>query len=280
MIEVRDLRFHYQEKERAVLDGVSMTLKDGEYVALIGANGCGKTTLVHHLNALMRPTSGVVSVDGLDTLDDRQVWEIRRRVGMVFQNPENQIVGMTIEEDIAFGPGNLGLPPAEIRRRVASSLELVGLESYGRRVPSALSGGEKRLVAIAGILAMEPRYIIFDEPTSYLDPASRQRVLALIAGLHKRGLGIIHITHNMDDILDVDRVLVMREGKIVRDDRPEIVLSQGDWLRQQGLGMPAATALLWRLKEMGVSVRTDILDFEDACREIAAWKSHPVESVA
>jgi biotin transport system ATP-binding protein len=271
MIEVENLFFQYDGNAAPALLDINLTINDGEYVAVIGPNGCGKTTLVQHFNALQLPQSGTVSVDGMKTSDPRQVREIRRRVGMVFQNPDNQIVGMTVEEDIAFGPENLGLQSPEIRRRVEESLDAVGLRSLAERPPHTLSGGEKRLVAVAGVLAMRPRHIAFDEPTSYLDPSARKRILDVIGNLHEEGLTVIHITHDMDEVAAADRVVVMNEGRLHHVGTPVEVCSDIERLKELGLTIPMATELLWKLKKRGGNIRTDILTIEGACDEITAW---------
>jgi biotin transport system ATP-binding protein/energy-coupling factor transport system ATP-binding protein len=224
MIKIENLVHRYDGENAPALESINLEIKEGEYVAIIGPVGCGKTTLIKHLNALLVPTEGNVWVDGMNTRDASVVGEIRRRVGMVFQNPDNQIVGMTVEEDVAFGPGNLRLPPREIRQRVTDALEAVGMGRYARRHPHTLSGGEKRLVTIADVLAMNPRYIALDEPTSSLDPSTREVVLSILRRLNGQGIAMIHVTHNMDEISGADRIMVMEEGRIVLSGRPEEVL--------------------------------------------------------
>ncbi|MCL0064515.1 ATP-binding cassette domain-containing protein [Dehalococcoidia bacterium] len=226
MIKVENLVHRYDGDDVPALRAINLEIEEGEYVAIIGPIGCGKTTLIKHLNALLIPTEGNVWVDGMNTRDTSVVGEIRRRVGMVFQNPDNQIIGMTVEEDVAFGPGNLRLPPREIRRRVTEALEAVGMGKYAQRHPHTLSGGEKRLVTLADILAMNPRYIALDEPTSSLDPAGREMVLTLLRGLNKQGIAMIHVTHNMDEISGADRIIVMEDGRIVLSGTPEEVFNR------------------------------------------------------
>ena len=270
MITAQHLVYRYNPKDTPVLDRVCLEIPEGHYVAVIGPNGCGKTTLVKHFNALLVPQEGEVLVDGLSTKDPKTHREIRRRVGMVFQNPDNQIVGMSVEEDVAFGPGNLGLAPAEIRGRVGVALETVGMLRLARRAPHSLSGGEKRLVAIAGVLAMRPAYVVLDEPTSYLDPAGRERVLNVLWDLRQEGISVIHVTHSMEEIVDADRVVVMSEGKILRDGAPRDVFREADALRAVGLSTPQVTELMVRLRAQGCEVRPDVLSVEEAFREISA----------
>ncbi len=269
MIQVRQVSYRYDGGKAPALKNVTMEIREGEHVALIGPNGCGKTTLIKHFNALLAPGEGSVEVDGMDTRDRKSRGEIRRRVGMVFQNPDNQIVGVTVEEDVAFGPSNLGLPPAAIRERVDEALALVGMESFAQRAPHTLSGGEKRLVSIAGILAMDPRYIALDEPAAYLDPSSRDRVLAMIERLHRRGIAIIHITHDMNDLAGADRLLVMDRGAILLDGTPRDVFGRVEAMKDLGLHVPQVTLLMRRLRESGLDLKTDILTVDEACREIA-----------
>ena len=270
MIQANRLTTRYDPEGPPVLQGVSLEIPEGQYLAVIGPNGCGKTTLVKHFNALLVPQEGEVLVDGLSTRDPKAHREIRRRVGMVFQNPDNQIVGMSVEEDIAFGPGNLGLSSAEIRGRVGVALEAVGILRLARRAPHSLSGGEKRLVAIAGVLAMRPAYVVLDEPTSYLDPAGRERVLNVLRDLRQEGISIIHVTHSMDEIADADRVVVMNGGGILRDGAPRDVFRDADALRAVGLAAPQVTELMGRLRAQGCGVRPDVLSVDEAFREIAA----------
>ena len=270
MITAQHLVYRYDPKDTPVLDRVSLEIPEGQYVAVIGPNGCGKTTLVKHFNALLVPQEGEVLVDGLSTRDAKAHREIRRRVGMVFQNPDNQIVGMSVEEDVAFGPGNLGLAPAEIRGRVGVALETVGMLRLAKRAPHSLSGGEKRLVAIAGVLAMRPAYVVLDEPTSGLDPAGRARVLNVLWDLRQEGISVIHVTHSMEEIVDADRVVVMSEGKILRDGAPRDVFREADALRAVGLSTPQVTELMGRLRALGCEVRPDVLSVEEAFREISA----------
>lgn len=269
MIHVENIIYRYDQNE-PVLKSLSMSVGEGEYIALIGPNGCGKTTLIKHLNALFVPTEGDVFVDGMNTKDAAAVREIRRSVGMVFQNPDNQIIGMSVEEDVAFGPGNLGIPSREIQERVNASLATVGMADHAKRPPHTLSGGEKRLVSIAGVLAMNPRYITLDEPTLSLDPSSRQRVLDIMRKLNREGISIIHITHDMNEIVHADRVMVMDRGVISLNETPQKVFKRIDYLKTLGLQIPQVTELLLQLRQMGWDVSTNVLTTEDACLEISS----------
>ncbi|MGE5380623.1 MAG: ATP-binding cassette domain-containing protein, partial [Methylocystaceae bacterium] len=230
MIEIKSLSFKYDADQSAVLKSLDLNILGGEYTAVIGPNGSGKTTLIRHLNALLLPSSGDVNIDGLSTRSTKNHLEIRRRVGMIFQNPDSQIVGMSVEEDVAFGPGNLGLPPAEIRRRVDRSLAAVGLAGLEKHPPYTLSGGQKQLLALAGLLAMSPRYIVLDEPTASLDPEAKGRVLRLLRDLRQNGIGIIHVTHSMDEAALADRVIVLAGGQLAADGEPREVLSRMEFL--------------------------------------------------
>ena len=269
MIITEGLSFSYDDSHLPALDQIDLEIGDGQYVALVGPNGCGKTTLIKHFNALLVPDRGEVWVDGLNTRDAASRREIRRRVGLVFQNPDNQIVGMTVEEDVAFGPGNLGLSSAEIRHRVETALETVGLENHRKRPPHSLSGGEKRLVAIAGVLAMEPRFVALDEPTAYLDPVGRSRVLRVIRELNRRGITIVHIAHDMDEVVEADLIFVMDGGRIALRGSPAEIFFQVEKLSSMGLSIPLVTELMWRLSHSVGSVRRDVLRMEEALEEIA-----------
>lgn len=268
MIEINNVFYQYEDSVSPALCDVSLEIREGEYVALTGPNGCGKTTLIRQLNALIRPDRGKVAVDGLDTSHPANASEIRRTVGMLFQNPDNQIVGMTVEEDIAFGPGNLNLPPQEIRLQVDNVLREFGIQSLAARAPHTLSGGEKRLVSLAGILVMNPRYIAFDEPTAYLDAAGRKRVLAMMKQLHKRGIGIIHITHDINDMAEADRLLVMNQGRLIRDGRFRNVLREMMEGADFPLPLPPIMELVHNLNGRGWLLPADIFSVEEAERSI------------
>jgi len=268
VILLEDVYYKYEPEGIEALRGVSLQIREGEHLALIGPNGCGKTTLIRHLNALLMPASGKVTVGGFYTNDKTHQADIRSLVGMVFQNPDNQIVGMTVEEDVAFGPENLRLPTAEIKKRVAEALIRVGIPELACRNIENLSGGEKRLVAIAGVLAMRPRYIALDEPTAFLDPAATKRVLDIIDKLHSDGVGIIHITHNMAEAALTQRIVVMNEGRVYLDGTPREIFEKIGMLQKIGMQLPQITELLIKLKESGVPVHTDIVNMDDALEQI------------
>ncbi|HPD57343.1 MAG TPA: energy-coupling factor transporter ATPase [Smithellaceae bacterium] len=264
MISLNNVHYRYEPEGIAALRGVSLEIKDGEYVALIGPNGCGKTTLIRHLNALLLPDKGSVEINGLDTKIAKHHTEIRSCVGMVFQNPDNQIIGMTVEEDVAFGPENLRLPAAKIKKRVAESLQRAGINDLATRNIENLSGGEKRLVAIAGVLAMNPRYIALDEPTAFLDPAAAARVLETMDNLHRAGVGIIHVTHKMEQAALAERVVVLNKGAVYLDATAAKVFAETKLLQQINLRLPQITQMLLKLKKSGLPVRTDIFDPDEA----------------
>jgi len=268
VILLEDVYYKYEPERIEALRGVSLQIKEGEHLALIGPNGCGKTTLIRHLNALLLPASGKVTVGGYNTNDPRHQADIRTLVGMVFQNPDNQIVGMTVEEDVAFGPENLCLPTVEIKKRVAEALIRVDISDLACRNIENLSGGEKRLVAIAGVLAMRPRYIALDEPAAFLDPAATKRVLDIIDKLHSDGVGIIHITHNMAEAALTQRIVVMNEGRVYLDGTPREIFEKIGMLQKIGMQLPQITELLIKLKESGIPVHTDIVNMEDALEQI------------
>ena len=269
MIEIRDLTFAYpaQEEEQqqgtVALRNVDLTIEKGSFVAVLGHNGSGKSTLAKHMNAVLLPSGGRVFVAGMDTLDEQQIIAIRRAVGMVFQNPDNQIVANVVEEDVAFGPENLGVPSADIRRRVDEALAAVGMEEFTRHAPHLLSGGQKQRIAIAGIIAMAPQCIVLDEATAMLDPAGRREVLATIETLHREmGITVVLITHHMDEAILADRVVVMNEGRVAMDGTPTEVFTRVEELEEMGLTVPDTVQLLHRLRAAGYDVPLDALDVE------------------
>ena len=271
ILKTENLTFRYTTEEGVaptVLDGVSLSVRPGEFVAVLGHNGSGKSTLAKHFNAILLPSGGKVYVDGLDTLDEDKLLDIRRQVGMVFQNPDNQIVASVVEEDVAFGPENLGVPSAEIRERVDSALAAVGMTEYARHAPHLLSGGQKQRVAIAGVLAMRPRCIVLDEPTAMLDPVGRKEVLDTIRRLNReQNITVVLITHHMDEAAQADRLVVMHDGHIVADDSPALVFQNVDGLRSLGLEVPEPVALLYELRQAGVDVPLTALTV-DQCAQV------------
>jgi len=271
IIEVKKASYKYktEEEEFLALDNVGFEVGRGEFVVVIGHNGSGKSTLAKMLNAILVPCDGQVLVNGMDTKDENNLWEIRRSAGMVFQNPDNQIVATIVEEDVAFGPENLGVEPDEIRRRVDKAIEIVGMSDYKRKPPHLLSGGQKQRIAIAGILAMKPECIILDEPTAMLDPAGRKEVIETITGLNKReGITIIHITHFMEEAVHADRVMVMDDGKIILNGTPKEVFSQTETILGCGLSLPQVTLLANSLKKEGLPVREGVLTMEEMVDEL------------
>lgn len=246
MITAENLSFTY-ENGRVALKNINLRIKKGEYVAILGHNGSGKSTLARHFNGLFIPSSGSVRVNGMDTKSDNDIIKIRQLVGMVFQNPDNQIVSAIVEEDIAFGPENLGIPSDEIRRRVKDSLKKVGMEGFEKNAPHMLSGGQKQKIAVAGVLAMKPACIVLDEPTAMLDPKGRRDIMKVIAELHNEGITVIQITHNMDEAVLAKRVVVMHEGEIFTDTTPAKLFRDVDKLKFMGLEPPQITKLMIRL---------------------------------
>ena len=271
IIQTENLTFRYTTQEGVaptVLDGLTLAVRPGEFVAVLGHNGSGKSTLAKHFNAILLPSGGKAYVDGLDTCDEGKLLDIRRRVGMVFQNPDNQIVASVVEEDVAFGPENLGVPSEEIRQRVDASLAAVRMSEYARHAPHLLSGGQKQRVAIAGVLAMRPRCIVLDEPTAMLDPVGRKEVLDTVKRLNtEAGITVVLITHHMDEAAQADRLIVMHDGHVMADDRPEQVFQNVDGLRSLGLEVPEPVALLYELRQAGVDVPLTALGV-DECAEV------------
>ena len=273
ILQARDLTFRYTTAEGVaptVLDQVNLDIEAGSFVAILGHNGSGKSTFAKHLNAILLPTSGKVYVDGMDTTDEDKLLDIRRTVGMVFQNPDNQIVASVVEEDVAFAPENLGVPSAEIRRRVDEALEAVGMTEYARHAPHLLSGGQKQRVAIAGVLAMRPRCIVLDEPTAMLDPVGRREVLDTVCRLQRElGMTVVLITHHMDEAARAQRLVVMDNGHVVMDGPPAQVFQNVVGLRRLGLEVPDSVSLLYELRQAGLDVPLDVLTCEDCAQALA-----------
>lgn len=268
MIETDELRYKYRsevkEDDVFAVDNLSIHIEQGEFLAVLGHNGSGKSTLAKLINGLILPSSGNVFVLGMDTKDESLIWDIREKAGMVFQNPDNQIVATIVEEDVAFGPENLGIPPVEIRKRVDQALEIVEMTDYKKHGPHLLSGGQKQRVAIAGILAMNPDCIIFDEPTAMLDPTGRQEVMKTIRRLNKEeNKTIILITHYMDEAVEADRIIVMEKGARVLEGKPKEVFSQVEKIKSLGLDIPQVTELAFELRKEGIDISGDILSIEE-----------------
>ena len=266
IIKVNGVSFEYLTEESSLkaIDNLTLDVKEGEFVAIIGHNGSGKSTLSKNLNAILIPSEGNILIDGLDTREEDKLWDIRQTAGMVFQNPDNQIVATIVEEDVAFGPENLGIPPKEIRKRVEESLKSVGMYDLRDRQPHLLSGGQKQRVAIAGIIAMKPKCIIFDEATAMLDPSGRKEVMKTIKRLNKEeNITTLHITHFMEEAVEADRVIVMDKGRKLLEGTPREVFSKIDLLRKIGLDVPCMTELSSLLKEEALNISSDILTVDE-----------------
>ena len=270
IIKIENLSFTYPEAEKPSLSGVDLEIERGSFVAVLGHNGSGKSTLAKHMNAILRPTSGHVFVNGIDTSDDDRLLDIRKTVGMVFQNPDNQIVASVVEDDVAFAPENLGVPSSEIRRRVDDALKCVGMYEFRMHAPHLLSGGQKQRVAIAGVIAMQPECIVMDEPTAMLDPVGRQEVLSTIQRLRREhGMTVILITHHMEECIGADRLIVMSGGVISADGTPREVFSQVEMMRSFGLTVPGTTELIYGLNKSGFSLPLDALTVDECADAIA-----------
>ncbi len=273
---VKDLVYDYPGSEEApsihVFEGLNLEIEQGSFVAILGHNGCGKSTLAKHFNAILLPTGGSVYVYGMDTASEEALLDIRRTVGMVFQNPDNQIVSNVVEEDVAFAPENLGVPPEEIRRRVDDALKQVGMYEYREHAPHMLSGGQKQRIAIAGVIAMRPKCIVLDEPTAMLDPQGRREVLQTVSSLNEKyGMTVILITHHMPEAVLADRVVVMSDGGIIADGTPEQVFTQVELLRSVGLTVPETTQLLYALNEEGYDLPLDALSVDQCAQVLNAF---------
>ncbi|MCQ2449529.1 MAG: energy-coupling factor transporter ATPase [Clostridia bacterium] len=272
IIEIQNIGFEYDDGERkkTVLENLSLNIERGSFTVILGHNGSGKSTLAKLMNGLNKPNSGKVLVDGMDTADTETEIEIKRRVGMVFQNPDNQLVASIVEEDVAFGPENLGLSPEESRARVDEALKAVGMYEFRQKSPHHLSGGQKQRIAIAGVIAMKPECIVLDEPTAMLDPKGRAEILKTILKLNREHhITIVLITHFMEEAEQADRVLVLHKGAILADAAPKTVFNQVDMLKQVGLDVPQTTELLFQLRSGGADISTDVLSVEDTAETIA-----------
>lgn len=264
----RDEQDRVEEVNRAI-DQVDVDIRRGDFVAVLGHNGSGKSTLAKHINGILLPTEGTVWISDMDTRDSSAIWDIRKTAGMVFQNPDNQIIGNVVEEDVGFGPENMGIPTEEIWKRVDESLEAVGMSAYRLKSPNKLSGGQKQRVAIAGVMAMKPQCIILDEPTAMLDPNGRREVIRTVRELNRQeGITVLLITHYMEEVVDADRVIVMDEGKIVMDGKPREIFSQVDQLKSYRLDVPQVTELADKLKKMGMPLPDGILTRKELMEEL------------
>ena len=268
MIEIKQLKYAYPvgegQESQTVLDGVDLQIEKGSFTAILGHNGCGKSTLAKLLCAVLLPTDGEVLIDGLTTKEEQNILQIRRRVGMVFQNPDNQIVANVVEEDVAFAPENLGIPAAEIRKRVDEALAAVGMEEFRLHAPHLLRGGKKQRIAIAGVLAMEPEVLVLDEVTAMLDPEGRREVLDTVHRLNReRGMTVLLITHHMSEVEQADRVIVMEQGKVVMDGKPKEIFPRVEELRGLALDVPGTVDLLYELRRRGWDVPLDALSVEE-----------------
>ena len=264
MINAEGVRFRYTPESPLAVDGASVAVDKGEFVAVLGANGCGKSTLAKHFNAILLPEAGTVLVEGMNTADEEHLYDIRQKVGMVFQNPDNQIVATVVEEDVAFALENLGVPPAEIRTRIDDAMQMAGIYKHREKAPHKLSGGQKQRVAIAGVIAMRPDCLVLDESTAMLDPRGREKVMETIRHLNRDyGITVVSITHYMDEAAQADRVVVMSEGKVVMEGTPRQVFSRVEELHRLRLDVPQVTELCCQLAEAGVDIATDIINEEE-----------------
>ena len=271
IISFNNVHFTYPGDDDETLRGIDLEIEEGTFVAVLGHNGSGKSTLAKHMNAILVPDEGKVTVAGLDTADENGIIDLRRNIGMVFQNPDNQIVANVVEDDVAFAPENLGVAPEEIRKRVDDALRQVGMFELRKHAPHLLSGGQKQRVAIAGVIAMQPKIIVLDEPTAMLDPQGRAEVVSTVSKLcREKGMTVILITHHMDECVDADRLIVMSNGRIVADGSPEKVFSMVELMEKEGLTVPETTRVLYELRGQGIDVPLDALRVEDCARAIAA----------
>ncbi len=276
IIKIDNLYFQYphgeDEEPKLAIKGVSLEIEEGSFTAIIGQNGSGKSTLAKNLNGLLLPSKGAVYVSGMDTRDEDKIWDIRQTAGMVFQNPDNQLVSAIVEDDVAFGPENIGINPVEIRARVDEALDAVKMGKYKRKAPHLLSGGQKQRIAIAGVVAIRPRCIIFDEPTAMLDPRGRKDIMEIIEKLHREGITVILITHFMDEAVKADRVVIMNKGQILLDGTPEHVFSQDELIRSARLDVPMAAEIAIYLRENGIDVPPEVVTAERLKEFVCQYK--------
>ena len=276
IIKIDNLYFQYphgeDEEPKLAIKGVSLEIEEGSFTAIIGQNGSGKSTLAKNLNGLLLPSKGAVYVSGMDTRDGDKIWDIRQTAGMVFQNPDNQLVSAIVEDDVAFGPENIGIDPVEIRARVDEALDAVKMGKYKRKAPHLLSGGQKQRIAIAGVVAIRPRCIIFDEPTAMLDPRGRKDIMEIIEKLHREGITVILITHFMDEAVKADRVVIMNKGEILLDGTPEHVFSQDELIRSARLDVPMAAEIAIYLRENGIDVPPEVVTAERLKEFVCQYK--------
>ncbi|MGN0720563.1 MAG: energy-coupling factor transporter ATPase [Anaerovoracaceae bacterium] len=276
IITIENLTFEYMRGEESqpvrAISNLNLEIERGSFTAIIGKNGSGKSTLAKNLNGLLLPTEGVIYVDGYDTRDDSSIWNVRQTAGMVFQNPDNQLVSAIVEDDVAFGPENLGIDPVEIRRRVDKALEDVNMGQFKKKAPHLLSGGQKQRIAIAGVVAMKPKCIIFDEPTAMLDPKGRAEIMSIIDELHAEGITVILITHFMDEAVRADRVIIMHEGKILLDGTPQQVFEQEELIRSVNLDVPLMVEMGAKLRRAGIDVPADIITEEEMVEFICQYE--------
>lgn len=276
IIKIDNLYFQYPhgegEEPKLAIKGVNLEIEEGSFTAIIGQNGSGKSTLAKNLNGLLLPSKGAVYVSGMDTRDEDKIWDIRQTAGMVFQNPDNQLVSAIVEDDVAFGPENIGIDPVEIRARVDEALDAVKMGKYKRKAPHLLSGGQKQRIAIAGVIAIRPRCIIFDEPTAMLDPRGRKDIMEIIEKLHREGITVILITHFMDEAVKADRVVIMNKGEILLDGTPEHVFSQDELIRAARLDVPMAAEIAIYLRENGIDVPPEVVTAERLKEFVCQYK--------
>ena len=276
IITIENLIFEYTRGDESqpvrAIDNLNLEIERGSFTAIIGKNGSGKSTLAKNLNGLLLPTEGVIYVDGFDTRDDDSIWNVRQTAGMVFQNPDNQLVSAIVEDDVAFGPENLGIEPAEIRRRVDKALADVNMGQFKKKAPHLLSGGQKQRIAIAGVVAMKPKCIIFDEPTAMLDPKGRSEIMSIIDELHAEGITVILITHFMDEAVRADRVIIMHEGRILLDGTPQEVFEQEELIRSVNLDVPLMVEMGAKLRKAGIDVPKDIITEEKMVEFICQYE--------